>query len=137
MSSHRFADAQQDVQLPKALFQVAAGLLQLAGQAFFIPLQPHLGQHPVQGHLSDLDIERFDQIIPDSQAEGFGGDRLGAVGRHHDHRHIPPLLLQLPQDVQAVHIGQLQVEQDQVGVLLGDQAQGGIAPVGGQRPVAV
>jgi hypothetical protein len=58
------------------------------------------------------------------------------VGGHQDHRHIVAFLREQPQQVEPADVGQLQIEQDQVGEALAEEAQALAAGVGDRGAVA-
>ncbi len=92
-----------------------------------------------QGH-ADAGQQLFgakglDQVVIGAQVEGFDLDVLFAAHRQDDDRDLGPGT-QLPADLQAVHIGQAQVEDDHRGLLGGSQGQA-FFPVLGSRDLVV
>jgi hypothetical protein len=91
---------------------------------------PAHGLHPGQ-QLGQPD--RFDQVVVRAEAQAAHDGTLVAVRGQHQHRQVGDLA-ELAQHLQAVDVGQAQVEQHQVGVVVA--GQGVRAALDPGRPVA-
>src|SRR5258708_39988 len=81
---------------------------------------------PVQPQLADgfgelLEVHRFDNVAVDSSLVALDNVALLARRGQHDHRNRPRawVFLHPPQDFHTVHQWQLEVEEDDLGALLG------------------
>ncbi len=75
----------------------------------------------------------FGHVVGRATGEGFNGDAGAALGERtaHDDRHFVSLPSQFFEGDQSIHDGHLHIEQDQVGVIEGEAAEGGSAVGGG------
>jgi hypothetical protein len=69
--------------------------------------------------------ERPGQVVVGAEAHGLHGGRDAAVGGHHDHRQVGPGPAHALEQLQAVHLGHVQVGEDAVDA-------GGVGPERGQ-----
>jgi hypothetical protein len=99
--------------------------------------QPLLLQHALKDHLQLLDVDGLGQVVLGPQLHGAHRRLHGAVGRHDDDHGLGVDLLDLGQQLQAVHARHAQVGQDDVGVRLLEQGQPGAGVVGAAHLVAV
>jgi hypothetical protein len=63
------------------------------------------------------ETEWFGDVIVSASFQAGQLVVLGGPRGEHDHRHFPKLVVQHPAPIQAVQVGQHQVEHDQVGAL--------------------
>ena len=88
------------------------------------------GAERLQPDAEVLVVERLDQVVDRSPGRR-GPDRVGlARGGHHQHPDVVATAPQPPQHVDAGHVGQVHVEQHQVGSQPGDVVERGLAAAG-------
>ena len=80
--------------------------------------------------------EGLGDVVIGAQIQADESIRFGGLGREHDDRHLG-LGLQDTADVEPIHLGQQQVQHDQVRPSLAGQLQGFQAVVSDEHPVAV
>ena len=73
------------------------------------------------------EVEGLEQIVDGAQAERLHRGLDRGVGRHHDHRDVGMTALDLPHHLDAVHLGQALVGDDEVEVLVAQPLQRGLA----------
>jgi hypothetical protein len=101
------------------------------------------GRFPLGGdaveHLEELlDVQRFGQEAARPLLKQPLDQAGAGVGAEDDHRDPgrPGAGLEAAQDRLPGHVGQVQVEQDQVGVVVGGQVQAELGPHGRDQPDA-
>ena len=81
---------------------------------------------PVEHAAEALQVERLDEVVEGAALHRLDGGVGSAVGRDEDHRPLRVGVVQFAEQVEAGAVGQLDVEHDHVGPVLG----GAAAPLG-------
>ena len=82
---------------------------------------------------------RFGNIIRSAAGKGLDGDAPSALGERaaHDDRHAEPTTAKLAQSRESIHDRHLDVEQDQIGTKILEQAQCGFPVCGSANDLEV
>src|SRR6202022_3828592 len=80
-------------------------------------------QRPVQGYVKGLDVDGLVDVVKRSGLDGEDGGRHVVVRRDHQHRRLPPVVLQLGDEIDARRVGQPHVEHDRGGRGLGSHPE--------------
>ncbi len=99
--------------------------------------QPLLLERLLEHDLQLLDVDRLAEVVLRAQLHGLDGGLHRAVGRHHDDHRLRADLLDLGQQLDAVHARHAQVGQHDVGLDLLEQLQPGARVVRARDLVAV
>ena len=86
-----------------------------------------------QGRFELVQVERLLDVVIRAGLEGAHAGVDRAVGRHHDHGHAAVELLDAPQNLDAVDVGQHQIRQHQRGALLAEGGHARLARAGDQH----
>jgi len=102
--------------LLEPLLQLAIDHSDALRQLFLLPPQARLDQRSIH-RLHDLtDPEGLDKVVPDSESERLHGYSLRAMSGDENGGNLPAFLLDGLKDFKAIHLGHLQIEQDQIRI---------------------
>ncbi len=92
------------------------------------------GLEGIRDDLLELgDVERLEEIVERPQLHRFDGSLRGAVGGHHDDRHLAVEFAKAAEGFEAVHAAHAHVHDDQVGLHPGEQLQALFAAASGGK----
>ena len=107
-----------------------------AAEGFHLALQRNIGQRVLDGGDQPGAGEGLDQIVEGAAAHRpHGGGERGVGGDHHHRRRCRPGA-DILQDVEPVHVRQLEVEQQAIDLVVAQHGVGGLAVGGHQQVVA-
>jgi hypothetical protein len=112
-------------------------LVQLFPQALVLALEPDVLEGARHGHQRLVEGERLLDEVVGAQSRGLDRGLDGGVARDHHDRHLGPHALDPGQRFQAVEARHPDVEEDDVGRLVSDDADGLGSTADRRHPVAL
>ena len=114
----------------------AVAVLEVPLEEDVLLLEAPGGQSPADDDLQLLDVEGLDDVVEGPGLQGLDGLGDAAVGRDQDDRQVGQVLPGVAEDVHAVGAGHLDVGDDEIDLLLGQDLEAAGGRQGGLDGVA-